>query len=391
MDRSRRDWLLAMGVGTAAGAVGACWLEELVVSDRVSVVTDATASIRILYNENPLGCCPGARTALANVATQFYGFTETRKLINRLRIRHGLGPLFNTESMAVRGGDATGEHTLALGVGSSELLKGLAQAFCQDGGSVVEPDPSYRAVGRAAQSVSPATEVRRVDLKPDGTLNFAAMSAAVDASTRIVVLTNPNNPTGGTSPRSAIAKFIDSIPEQTVVLVDEAYIEFADETKTSVMPLARARKNVLVTRTFSKFYGLAGLRLGYCVGHHDLVERMRPYLLGIMGINSAAVAACNAALDDNAHSAATRSMVKSFVRTMQTELPRLGFHVWPSSAPFVWAERNDDATQLVDQLEQEGILISGGARWDRPQAVRISAATPAQCERLLAALSGVVG
>lgn len=400
MDWARRDFLRVMGwgaVGSAATAVNATWLEECQASHSVSRIAGSDALdagedaplLRILYNENPMGCSPLAREALQQLssATQYYRFQECRALVDQLRDLHGMSPLPDADSLSFLDQETEQEYLLELGVGSSELLKALTQAVMSEGGNVVEPNPSYRAVGRAALSVNAASTVKRVEVDGEGRLNLKAMLAAVDRDTRLVVITNPNNPTGSMLPREAIESFVDQIPETTMILIDEAYLEYADQAETlSAVSLATSRRNVLVTRTFSKLYGLAGLRLGYGIGHRELMGRMKPYLLGAMGVNAAAVFAASASLGDSEHGLQTRNMVHQFRQSMEEVLPNCGFRVLPGVAPFVWAEAKQDVTSLVEKLAAENILIASGSRWDRPDCVRISAATPGQTQRLVEAI-----
>ena len=291
------------------------------------------------------------------------------------------------DSLSFQDSEPTGDYSLMLGVGSSELLKALAQATMGAGGTVIEPDPSYRAVGSAAMIVNPDCNVKRIPVDAMGNLDLKAMLSAVDDSTRLIVVTNPNNPTGGCVDVKALTSFVDSVPESVTILIDEAYIEYAENMdEISAIPLATSRPNVLVARTFSKLYGLAGLRLGYGIASNQLLEKITPYVLGMLGINSAVIAAASAALQDEEHAAKARQLAKNFRSVMQSELPKYGLKVYPGNAPFVWAQAAGDATVLVKKLATDGVLISSGERWERPDCVRISAATESQTAQLLSSL-----
>lgn len=392
----RRAALRSMGFGFAAAAVGSAWMEECVGAGltptlRVSqdIPGPAEGVVRILYNENPLGCSPRASAALKELSTstQYYGFREARMFIDRLRRYNGLPGLPNADSLSFQDSEPTGDYSLMLGVGSSELLKALAQATMGAGGTVIEPDPSYRAVGSAAMIVNPDCNVKRIPVDAMGNLDLKAMLSAVDDSTRLIVVTNPNNPTGGCVDVKALTSFVDSVPESVTILIDEAYIEYAENMdEISAIPLATSRPNVLVARTFSKLYGLAGLRLGYGIASNQLLEKITPYVLGMLGINSAVIAAASAALQDEEHAAKARQLAKNFRSVMQSELPKYGLKVYPGNAPFVWAQAAGDATVLVKKLATDGVLISSGERWERPDCVRISAATESQTAQLLSSL-----
>lgn len=397
-------------MGTAAGcvALGAAvspWAEELIGTATAAPAMleesphtkdpDANANetfpIRILFNENPLGCSPAARLAVQEtlVRTQFYPFDIASKLTAKLRSLHGLSPLPESTGLSLKGGPEVGDHTLMLAGGSSELLLAVGLAYSVDGGNLVEPEPSYQSVGSTTQSRPGAPmELRRIPLAEDGGLDIDGMLAACDSDTKIMVVTNPNNPTGTVLAQLQLKKLIEKTPSHVLILVDEAYIDFLeDAADRTAVPLALQKDNVLVTRTFSKIHGLAGLRAGYGIGHRSIFERLRPFQVGSLSLNACGLVAAMASLDDKNFQAKSRSMAADSRSRISKHLTSLGYKVSNSQAACLWVDFGKDSQPIVQGLADRGVLISSGMRWNAPTCVRISVGTPWQTTKLLETFS----
>jgi histidinol-phosphate aminotransferase len=353
-------------------------------------VEPSSSAARILFNENPLGPSPKALAAIRNASSLFcrYPLGEAPQLEMKLRKLHGLP--FNEIAPGLslaRPQQPSGDSGLLMGVGSSEILKAIAWAYCSEGGNVVEAHPGYSAVGAEAVRIPNSSATRKLlPLDANNRIDVAAMLDAIDSETRVVVICNPNNPTGSTLTLSEIEQLADATPPQALLLVDEAYIEFlANQEAISAVELAKSRKNVLVARTFSKIYGLAGLRLGYGLGSVDVLDKLHPYMLGGLSLSMAGVVGADAALDDAEHVTATRNLNLKVQESWQREFPRLGWKTTPSDACFAWVNVGQDCASLVKFLATRNVLISGGQRWDLPNYVRISIGTEDENERLLAA------
>ena len=279
----RRGFLAAASAAGLAAAfrpapADACWAEEL----RPDAPADEAPPVaRILFNENPLGPPPGAAAAAREAcgAANRYPFREAGRLSMALRARHDM-PTAADDAADARGTWAVpgAGADLLLGVGSTELLRAVAAAYLGgEGDALVEADPGYRALGATAAAINPASVTVRVPLDADDRIDLPAMRAAVTPATRVVQLINPNNPTGTALAADAVERFAASLPPEVLLLVDEAYVEFAaDPAVRSAVPLALSRPNVLVTRTFSKLFGLAGFRVGYGVAAGPVIDRLRP-------------------------------------------------------------------------------------------------------------------
>jgi len=212
-----------------------------------------------------------------------------------------------------------------------------------------------------------------------------AMLAAITPNTRVVFVANPNNPTGATARREDLARFVAAVPENVLLALDEAYIEFLDEPLDLLPEIRSARKpNLLLLRTFSKIYGLAGLRLGYGLGHPDLIaefEKVRqPF-----NLNAIAQAGALAALDDTAHAEKTRRINSRGLRFYARAFRKLGLAFIPSSANFILV-RVGDGQRVFDDMQKLGVIVRPMGGYQLPEWVRISIGTPKENARCLETL-----
>lgn len=386
MEFSRRHFMAGVS------ATGAVALSGLLGELRVHAAEDPVQGLkpaRILFNENPLGPSPQAIAAIEKAMPLMsrYPMGENGKLETKLRKLHGLPFEEPTAGLSLnRAAAPQGSCSMLLGVGSSEILKAVAWAYCSEGGNVVEAHPGYSAVGAEAAQLPHAKATRKlIPLDAQQGLNVAAMRQAIDGETKVVVVCNPNNPTGSTLTISQIEQLADATPADALLLVDEAYIEFLeDEQAYSAVELAKSRPNVLVARTFSKIFGLAGLRIGYGLGAREVIEKLQPYMLGGLSLSMAGVVAANAALDDQGHIEATRELNFKVQESWQNAFPQFGWKMTPSDACFGWIDVGQDCSALVQFLASRQVLIGGGQRWDLPNYVRISIGTEEENDRLLA-------
>jgi histidinol-phosphate aminotransferase len=164
-----------------------------------------------------------------------------------------------------------------------------------------------------------------------------------------------------------------------------------DRTVSMYIPLAIQRENVLVARTFSKLYGMAGLRVGYALGHQKILTRLRPFQVGLLSLNATGLAAASASLEDYDFQRSSREMARYSRTTISKELQRLGFQVADSDAACLWADWGRPVEPMVRALAQRGVFICSGQRWNVPTAVRISFATAEQTTTLLTEINNIVG
>ena len=384
MDISRRGF--AAGVSASTAFLCSGFLGEL----RAAVASTAgSKKARILFNENPLGPSPLSLSAIESSASILgrYPLSEGPRLEMKLRKLHGLSYVDLSGELSLSPPQTLeGNSDLLLGVGSSEILKAVAWAYGSKTGNIVEAHPSYSAVGDVAVEL-PGSQIQRriIPLDAANRVDTAAMIRAIDSQTKIVVICNPNNPTGTTIPLSQIEAIADSTPKDTLLLVDEAYIEFLPHAeKVSAMELAKTRPNVLVARTFSKIYGLAGLRVGYGIGSSDIIRRLKPFMLGRLSMGMAGVLAAEAALDDENHTSKTLDLHRKTLELWQQGFRLVGWKMTASDTCFCWVDVGQDSTPLVSFLAQRNVLVCSGKRWNLPNFVRVSMGTVEENAELMA-------
>jgi histidinol-phosphate aminotransferase len=322
---------------------------------------------RLSQNENPLGMPAAARQAIIDAIGEGHRYPRLNATVaQRIAAANGVAPA-----------------NVALGNGSAEILQMVIQGATAGGGArVILPDPTYE-VARYAASMH--AEVVRVPLRADHTHDLERMKEAAAAGPALVFICNPNNPTGTVTDADAVAKWILGAPERTWFLVDEAYYEFAGHAAYRTMvPDAIAQPNVVVSRTFSKIYGLAGVRLGYCIGHPDTVRCINAFAAG-NNINHLAASAALACLDQPEFVRQSLQLNRRGLDRAYTVLDELGIEYIPSQTNFVMHRIAGDHAAYVAAMREEGI-ITGRAFPPMQQHNRVSIGLPEEMERWAAAL-----
>ncbi|MEJ5238285.1 MAG: histidinol-phosphate transaminase [Limisphaera sp.] len=332
---------------------------------------DPDRIVKLASNENPLGPSPRAREALQRVLETVHLYPDGHAFALRQRLAAKLG--------------VTPEH-LIFGNGSNELLEFIGHVLLEPGVDVVVSQycfAVYPLVTRmfGANLVTVPARNHAHDL--------AAMRAAITPRTRVVFLANPNNPTGTWAPAAELRAFVESIPPTVLVVLDEAYIEFLEDPPDFLPDLRTgARPNLLLLRTFSKIYGLAGLRVGYGIGVPALIaalEKVRqPF-----NLNRLAQVAALAALDDEEHVQRTRRNNRQGLEQLQAGCRELGLPYIPSAANFLLVRVGDGAT-VFEALQRQGVIVRPMGAYDLPEWIRISVGTPEENARCLEALQKVL-
>ncbi|HYA25242.1 MAG TPA: histidinol-phosphate transaminase [Terriglobales bacterium] len=334
--------------------------------------------IKLASNENPFGPSPKAIQAMqaALGESNLYPDNDVSELRQKLAEYHRVSP----ENIVPTAGS-----TALLGIIARTLLSPGLNAITSQRSFIVYPIATQAAGGKLIQ----------VPMR-DHSFDLDAIAAAVDRNTRIIYLSNPNNPTGtiGTAPE--IDKFLDRLPDHVVTILDEAYYDFAQHFASlrgvyysHALDYVNQERKVVVLRTFSKAHGLAGVRVGYGIGPTELMSyfaRMRT----TFSVSSIAQAAAIAALEDEAHIGKAQRNNAEQSQLLIGELNELGYAVAPTWANFLYCELGEDAAAIANQMQAEAVIVRPLAPWGAPAAMRITIGTPEQNEIFLTAFRKVM-
>ena len=273
--------------------------------------------------------------------------------------------------------------------GADELVYALGKAFLEDGDQVVLTQPSYYTYFRAIASMG--GELVNVPLTADYRNDLDAMLAAITPQTKMVILCNPGNPSSTINTEQELARFMAKVPPDCLVVLDEAYAEFCThpDYPCSVKHL-NENGNIIILRTFSKFYSLAGLRIGYGMAPAHIIEVLRR-VIAPFAANSLAQAAALAAMDDESHHKQVYALLKEAKEYLSRELTAFGFDVVKSHTNFLFMDTHlDEPRKLVDALMKKGIMISGPSG-GYPRNIRITVGTMKQNRELIQAMKEILG
>lgn len=348
--------------------------------------------VRLAFNENPIGASPKAIQAVLQHQDWMNRYDYTNDLLAALVTLHQL------DIPRVSGFDfkAAGEkHGIILGVGTTELLQLLALAALMPNGETIEAFPSYGQITRVGDELKEAgfpVNAKKVPLRPDGRHDLDGMRNAITDKTTLVIIANPHNPTGTLLAHDEIVRFVDNVPPRVLVVIDEVYIHFVRERGyQDFIPLAKERENVIVLRTFSKVYGLGGMRVGYGVAHPKVIKRLAPFAMGLLSRNTLSIFAAVAALGDTEHVRRSQQTVWDGNDYLVKELQTMGFSAFPSHANFLMIDLKQDTTKIVRQLGAKNVLVrAGGGQWGMPTHIRVSTGTMDENEAFIGALRGIL-
>lgn len=331
-------------------------------------------SIKLASNENPLGPGPKALAAM-------------QKAVHEIGLYPDGGGFALKQALAKKYGCAM--ECITLGNGSNDVLVLLAEAFLTPDTEAVYSQYAFAVYPIAVQATGATARVAPANPAthpmPLGH-DLAAMAKLVNERTRLVFIANPNNPTGTWLSADALRKFIASVPSQTLVVVDEAYIEYVtDPAFPNASRWLNELANLVVVRTFSKAYGLAGLRVGYALSHPSvagMLNRVRqPF-----NVNLIALAAATAALDDHEHLEKTLTTNRTGLAQLQSGFDALGVEHVPSAGNFVLIDCGRAAGPVYEAMLRQGVIVRPVGNYQLPDHLRITIGTQAQNERMLGAL-----
>lgn len=332
----------------------------------------ADSIIKVASNENPFGPSPRAIAAMQKAVptVNLYPDGNAFYLKQKLAAKLGVEPA-----------------NLVLGNGSNEIIEFVGHALLVPGTNIVVSQYCFAIYPIVAKMFG--ADVTTVPAKNYGH-DLPAMLRAITPQTRIVFVANPNNPTGTLAPRAEVVKFVNEVPDNVLLVMDEAYIEFLDDA-VDLVPLIRlgARKNLILMRTFSKIYGLAGLRIGYGIANAELVSALEK-IRQPFNANLLAQTAALAALDDDEHVRKTRANNFAGLEFFTRALRKLDLEYVPSSANFILI-RVGEGQKVFEAMQREGVITRPMGGYQLPEWIRISVGTAKENGRSLTVLKDVLG
>src|SRR5438874_564690 len=371
MSVSRRKFAQLLGAGAAAALV------RPPVSFAKPTQPDATSSttggsvVRLSANENPYGPSPNALKAM----TDSFGLScrypdeHNNVLITKLAKLNKVGP-----------------DQILLGDGSGEILKLCAETFTGNGrGKLVAATPTFEAI--LVNATANGADVVKVPLTSTFAHDLPKMLAAADRG--LVYVCNPNNPTASITPKDELRDFIANTPRNTMILVDEAYFHYADSPQyETTIQLVKDHPNLIVSRTFSKIYGMAGLRCGYCVAQKETLEQLRAHQM-CDSVNIMALAAASASLDDPAHVPTGQRLNNEVKAFTIGELDKMGCKTIPSQANFIMFDCKRPVVSLIKAMKDRNVHV-GRLFPPVPNHMRVTIGKKSEMESFLNALKQVI-
>lgn len=328
--------------------------------------------IKLASNENPLGPSPKAVEAIREYASKINFYPDGGSYY----LKKALG-----EKLGVK------EENIILGNGSDEIISLITRIFLQKGDQIIVGDPSFLMYKIDAQ-LSRA-KVASVPLN-NSRLDLSEMSKAIGPKTKLIFISNPNNPTGTIVTEDVVEYFLRNVPPRILTVFDEAYYEYVEDTNyPQSIDLLDKNSNIIILRTFSKIYGLAGLRVGYGVGRPeiiDLLNKARPPF----NVNSLAQVAALASLEDEDQVDQSKSLVKEGKEFLYSNLRRLKVSFIPTQANFILIKIGKKAKDVEAQLLKKGIIVRGMEAYNLPHHVRVTIGTKPQNEEFIKNLQSIL-
>jgi histidinol-phosphate aminotransferase len=349
---SRRTFARAIGAGAILAAVPKLALAK----------TPPLSSVRLSSNENPYGPAPAAMRAMTDALRTAPRYPDelNDELANDVAKLHGVNA-----------------NQVLLGDGSSDILRLVAAAFLAPGKKLITADPTFESIGMHA--VNYGAEVVKVQLTASHAHDLAKMTGG-----SLVYICNPNNPTATITPKAALRSYIEALPAGTMVVVDEAYFHYATSPDyESVIPLIASHPNLIVARTFSKIYAMAGIRAGYAVAQAATIDKLQAQQQWDV-MNVVALTGAKASLADPDHVPLARKRNSDTKAWLAGELQKSRYEVLPSEANFVMIDMRQNVKPLIAQMRGEGVHV-GRLFPAMPHHLRVTIGTPEEMERFIGA------
>ena len=334
---SRRHFAHLLGIGAAAAIVR----PRITIAKQTATVPAPTKAgmVRLSANENPYGPSAKAHEAMKNAHPMCNRYPDEANdvLIDKIAKINNVS-----------------REQIAIGDGSSEILKLCAETFTgPTQGKLIAADPTFEAILEYSKACG--AEVVKVPLTSSYTHDLEKMGAS--AQKGLVYVCNPNNPTASITPKNELREFIAKTSPETMILVDEAYFHYADSPDyESAIPLVKDHPNLIVARTFSKIYGMAGLRCGYCVAQPGTIKRMHGFQMWD-SVNIMALAAASASLDDESQVTNGKKMNSEAKSFTLTELDKMGYKSIPSQANFIMFDCKKPVAPVIKAMKERNVQV----------------------------------
>jgi histidinol-phosphate aminotransferase len=358
---SRRSFSKLVGAGAAFAALRPIRLSG----------STTSSLVRLSANENPYGPSPAALKAMTDGFTLAWRYPdESADLLVEELARQNNVP----------------QEQILLGDGSGEILKLAAAAFTGRDKKIVIANPTFEAIARHAAVAN--AEVVKIDLTPTYSHDLAKMLTAANGA-GLVYICNPNNPTASITPKNELSDFLAKLSPATIVLVDEAYHHYVESTDyESLIPLVKQYPNLIVARTFSKIYGMAGLRCGYCVTQRANIERIRPHQTWD-SVNIMALVAALASLKDPDQVPKGRKLNSEVKKNVCAQLDALGYRYIPSHANFMMIDLRREARPAITAMRTRGVEV-GRLFPALPNFMRVTIGTSSEMKQFLTAFHEIM-
>jgi histidinol-phosphate aminotransferase len=345
--------------------------QPFIVGPFLSAANTQSLPVYVDSNENPYGPSEKAILAIKNSFSAAGRYAENGRELHRALCNH----------------HRVDTSMIDIGYGSSEVLKMAVEAFLGPGKNVIVGHPSYEAIPRYGEVYG--VETIRVPLNSKYQHDLKRMRAAVNDKTGLVYICNPNNPTATVVSGQEVKDFLASMPPNIPVLFDEAYYHYADDPSYATsIPFAKDGRAVIVTRTFSKIYGMAGLRLGYAIGREDLISRMSAYKIWL-NTNVLTVAAGLASLEDKEFVAQNQKLNAKVREYVEQQVASMGLKCIPSQANFTMIDLKRDALPVLGALRSRNIF-AGRLFPPLTTHVRVTIGTADEMKRFMEELKGLL-
>jgi histidinol-phosphate aminotransferase len=330
--------------------------------------------VKLASNENPLGPSPKAIEAIKKEADQVHLYPDPGAMALREVLEDKFG--------------IPGER-IVLGNGGEELIKLIAQTFIEEGDEAIMGLPSFSLYEIAVSHMGGVCH--QVPLTKDLKHDLATFEKKLNDKTKLVFICNPNNPTGNIMSKEEVEGFVAKLPDDVVLIMDEAYFEYArlNEAYPNGLEILAKRPNTIVLRTLSKVAGIAGVRIGYAFTSAEIATEMNK-VRGVFNVNRIAQAAACAALQDEDHIEKTVALNKQSLDAMMAYFDEKGLPYAPADANFVFVDTKRDSRVVFDKLQRMGVIMRPGFLWGYDTYMRVSSGTMEQTEIFIEAMEEVL-